>query len=131
VFDFDVSLPADARAPAAARRALEGMRPSLDRRAFEETMLLVSELVTNSVRHARLSANESIELRVRVDTRQVHVAVTDSGPGFDPDTAGPARNLEAGWGLTLLRRIAARWGIHRNDETTVWFEVARDTGLSA
>ena len=131
MFDFDVSLPADAGAPAAARRALEGMRPSLDRRAFEETVLLVSELVTNSVRHARLSTNESIDLRVRVDPRRVHVDVTDSGPGFDPDTTRPAPDLQSGWGLILLRRLAARWGVRRNHDTTVWFEVTRDTGLPA
>jgi hypothetical protein len=39
--------------------------------------------------------------------------------------------MESGWGLTLLRRLAARWGVRRNDETTVWFEIMHDPGLRA
>lgn len=123
MFDIDESLPPDPRAPAAARRALEGMRSSVDARVFEETVLLVSELVTNSVLHAQLSDEESIHLHVRVDRGRVRVDVTDAGPGFDPPEPGPARSMESGWGLTLLRRLAARWGVRRNHETTVWFEM--------
>lgn len=127
MFDFDVSLPPDARAPAAARHALEGIRTRLDRRAFDETVLLVSELVTNSVLHARLSDEEVIDLRVRVDPERIRVDVTDAGPGFDPALAAPARDLESGWGLTLLDRMAARWGVRRNHGTTVWFEIMQGT----
>jgi len=103
------------------------MRTSLDRRAFDETVLLVSELVTNSVLHARPSNDEAIDLRVRVDPRCIRVDVTDGGPGFDPGEPGPAPDLERGWGLTLLQRMAARWGVRRNHGTTVWFEIMQDT----
>ena len=128
---MEVSLPPNPRAPAAARRALEGIRSSVDGRAFEETVLLVSELVTNSVLHARLSDEEAIRLHVRVDQGRVRVDVTDPGPGFEPPDPGPARDMESGWGLTLLRRLAARWGVRRNHETTVWFEIKHDPGLPA
>jgi anti-sigma regulatory factor (Ser/Thr protein kinase) len=102
------------------------MRSSLDRRAFDETVLLVSELVTNSVLHASLSEEQVIDLRVRVDPRCIRVDVTDGGTGFEPPEPGPARDRESGWGLTLLRRLAARWGVRRNHGTTVWFEIMHD-----
>jgi anti-sigma regulatory factor (Ser/Thr protein kinase) len=102
------------------------MRSSLDRRAFDETVLLVSELVTNSVLHASLSEEQAIDLRVRVDPRCIRVDVTDAGSGFEPPEPGPARDRENGWGLTLLRRLAARWGVRRNHGTTVWFEIMHD-----
>ena len=123
MFDFVVSLPSDARAPGAARRALEGVRPRLDRRAFDQTVLLVSELVTNSVRHASLSNGDAIGVRVRIDGSRIRVDVTDPGPGFDPAARRPAGDLESGWGLTLLKKLAARWGVRRNHDTTVWFEI--------
>jgi serine/threonine-protein kinase RsbW len=105
------------------------MRSSLDRRAFDETVLLVSELVTNSVRHARLSNEEAIDLHVRVDPRWIRVEVTDAGPGFEPFQRGPARDLESGWGLTLLRHLAARWGVRSDRGTTVWFEIKHESRL--
>jgi anti-sigma regulatory factor (Ser/Thr protein kinase) len=127
-FNMEVTLSPGADAPGGARRALEGLKPVLGEQVYEETSLLVSELVTNSVRHPMLPPDDVIRLRVRMDDDCVHVDVVDPGPGFDPKTmTSPGSDLESaesGWGLQLLNRLATRWGVQRNDDTTVWFELA-------
>jgi anti-sigma regulatory factor (Ser/Thr protein kinase) len=121
---MEVTLPPGAEAPGGARRALEGLKPVLGDHVYEETSLLVSELVTNSVRHAMLPPDEVIRLRVVTHPDRVHVDVVDGGPGFDPKAMSSPGSPESGWGLRLLNRLATRWGVRRNDDTTVWFELA-------
>jgi len=121
---MEVTLPPGADAPGGARRALEGLRPVLGDHVYEATSLLVSELVTNSVRHAMLLPDEVIHLRVTTHVDRVHVDVVDTGPGFDPKAISLPGSPESGWGLRLLNRLATRWGVRRNDDTTVWFELA-------
>jgi anti-sigma regulatory factor (Ser/Thr protein kinase) len=128
-FNMEVTLSPGADAPGGARRALEGLKPVLGDHVYEETSLLVSELVTNSVRHAMLPPDDVIRLRVRTEDDYVHVDVVDPGPGFDPKAMEPPGSPESGWGLQLLNRLATRWGVRRNDDTTVWFELA--TGVSS
>jgi anti-sigma regulatory factor (Ser/Thr protein kinase) len=128
--DIDLRLSPDTRAPVEARRGLEALRPSLDDAVVDEAVLLVSEIVTNSVRHADLDAQDSIQVRVRGSHSMLHVDVIDPGAGFDPATL-PDPNGQGGWGLWLLDRIASRWGVERDDVTRVWFELARPVSQSA
>ena len=123
MFDFDRRLGPDASAPAAARRALAGLRSSLGEEATEEATLLISEVVTNAVRHADLEERDAIRVHVRLHPGVVRIDVSDPGEGFDPDR-DRIDEPEAGWGLRLLDRLAARWGVERGARTTVWFEVA-------
>lgn len=123
MFDFDLRLVPDASAPAAARRALAGLRSSLGEEATEEATLLISEVVTNAVRHADLEERDAIRVHVRLHPGVVRIDVSDPGEGFDPDR-DRIDEPEAGWGLRLLDRLAARWGVERGARTTVWFEVA-------
>jgi anti-sigma regulatory factor (Ser/Thr protein kinase) len=90
---------------------------------METLRLLVTELVSNSVKHAR---SETVVLRVLVARSAVLTEVTDMGPGFDPAEAREAGTDESGWGLFLVERLADRWGVHQNqDATKVWFELRR------
>ena len=120
--EYRARLPAEPEAAARARRLVR----CLDARAelVESLELLVTELVTNSVRHAGLSADGWVELELRADDECVRVEVTDPGRGFDPAgvAAGP-RERGSGWGLVLVERIARRWGVHHDALTRVWFEM--------
>jgi signal transduction histidine kinase len=98
------------------------LRPSLDDALVDDAMLLVSEIVSNSVRHASLDSGDAIEVRLRGSDSMLHVDVVDPGPGFDPERLPTARP-NGGWGLRLLERLADRWGVERNDVTRVWFEL--------
>jgi anti-sigma regulatory factor (Ser/Thr protein kinase) len=115
-------LPGDRDAAAKARRALTKLRGDLDPPLMETLRLLVTELVTNSVRHTRA---ETVVLRILVGRSAVWTEVTDAGPGFDP--AGNATASDGtGWGLFLVERLAERWGVNQSDAgTKVWFELRR------
>ncbi|HEV7864381.1 MAG TPA: ATP-binding protein, partial [Acidimicrobiia bacterium] len=95
----------------------------------ENAELLVSELVTNSVRHAGLPTEACIEFSVRASAEVLMVEVADAGQGFDHTSPRPrsvAGVAEAsGWGLFLVDRIADRWGaVQMDGETRVWFELS-------
>lgn len=121
--DIELRLKPNVEAPAEARKGLEPLRTSLDDLFVDDAVLLVSEIVANSVRHASLDSSDTIEVRVRGSLSMLHVDVVDPGPGFDPDHLRPSRK-NGGWGLRLLDRLATRWGVERNHVTRVWFELA-------
>ena len=117
--DLVVALPVRPEAAGAARRLL--VREGLDADLDHTVTLLVSELVTNSIRHAA-EHTDRIVLAARMTDEWVRVEVRDSGPGFDPDV----RHATRGYGLRMLDMLASRWGVDRDDQgTRVWFEVDR------
>jgi anti-sigma regulatory factor (Ser/Thr protein kinase) len=121
-------LPAAPEAAFRARRSLGELRASLDPRVFEDLRLLVSELVTNSLRHAGLSGRDQIRLKVSLTDGAVRVQVRDGGPGFALSMempSMPSMYRQSGWGLFLVKQIADRWGTYRNRESCVWFELSR------
>ena len=123
-----ISVQGGRTAPTVARDALKGLSAYLPAATVEDIRLLVSELVTNSVRHGGADGDERIELNIRWDDRRVRVDVADPGSGFaapsSPD-AGPV----SGWGLVLVDRIAERWGVETSGRTHVWFELEPDAQL--
>jgi len=121
---IDFELEPGPGSPAEAREALSPLSGSLATQVYMDLRLLVSELVTNCVRHARLSAGDPIRLRVERSERMLRVEVTDPGPGFDPEMDEPTPGQAGGWGLFLTERLADRWGVDRADGlTTVWMEM--------
>ena len=88
----------------------------------DSLLLLVSELVTNSVRHADLEAEQLVSVRVDISEVRVRVQVLDPGEGFEIAHPVP-RGEEGGWGLFLVERLAARWGHQRAPNSVVWFEL--------
>jgi anti-sigma regulatory factor (Ser/Thr protein kinase) len=121
----EVTLPAAPEAPSRARQSLWEFHSALDPRVFEDLRLLVSELVTNSLRHAGLSPQDVIRLRVDLRDRTIRAEVYDEGPGFSLREDVPSLYQPNGWGLFLVREIADRWGVERNRQTCVWFELSR------
>jgi anti-sigma regulatory factor (Ser/Thr protein kinase) len=108
--------------PALARHQLEGWLPaSLAEGVRAALRLLVSELVTNSVRHVAGSP-QPVELAVRIGAREIRVEVRDGGAGFEPGKPEP-RGADGGFGLYLVERMASRWGVDTQDGTRVWFEL--------
>jgi anti-sigma regulatory factor (Ser/Thr protein kinase) len=120
-------------AASVARHAVAGLAPYLHPSVAENAELLVSELVTNSVRHAGLPVDASIEFSVRASHETLMIEVADAGQGFDhPSPARPlavaGTEAASGWGLFLVDQIADRWGAAQVDgETRVWFELSPGT----
>lgn len=122
-----VSIPLTKHAPSSARHWFtdEGSRDNgahlpLDVR--DRVLLLLSELVTNSVSHSGLSAPSEVEVAVRAIPGGLHVEVVDDGVGIvdDPTTQGPEH-----FGLRFVDTVTDRWG-YTNDPTRVWFEILGD-----
>jgi anti-sigma regulatory factor (Ser/Thr protein kinase) len=90
---------------------------------MEDVRLLVSELVTNSVRHAGTTEGDHVELDVRLKGDTLLVQVGDAGDGFDPRPRQAEMTKAGGWGLYLVEKLSDRWGVARNHLTRVWFEI--------
>jgi serine/threonine-protein kinase RsbW len=126
-------VPASPAAAAAARHTIAGLKPFLEADVRENAELLVTELVTNSIRHADLAEPDCIEIKLEASDEAILVEVADCGQGFQGRQPGPsARAAQAaeperasGWGLFLVDHIASRWGIVEAGETRVWFELRR------
>jgi anti-sigma regulatory factor (Ser/Thr protein kinase) len=112
-------------AATAARRALGGLRDLIGTQKLDDVYLLVSELVTNGVRHGGAGEDDVMELTALRHGNRLRVVVTDWGPGFDGRPRPRNRaDQTGGWGLFLVERLAERWGTQRSDDaTTVWFEL--------
>ncbi|MBA2506877.1 MAG: ATP-binding protein [Thermoleophilaceae bacterium] len=106
-----------------ARRALDGLDVHLTPEMLASVRLLVTELVTNSVRHAELEDDDKVALNVRVSEESVRVEVGDPGGGFEPTARKGELDLEGGWGLYLVDRLADRWGVANEAGTMVWLEM--------
>jgi len=113
----------DPAAVSEARGALTALEPSLTREGFHTLRLLVTELVSNSVRHGCSDRSNEIDLVVRASPHKLRVVVEDSGVGFAASDR-PSRGAgESGWGLHLVERLSRRWGVERDGTTRVWFEL--------
>lgn len=119
---LDVRLPISVRAPGIARQEIRRFASSLQEQQQEDLALLVSELVSNSVTHAR-HTTDSIRLRAWAVETAVRVCVVDSGPGFAPVVVVPEPHEEGRRGLWLLDLLADTWGISVDGETSSWFEM--------
>lgn len=107
----------------------DGLAGRLEAEALRETQLLVTELVTNAVRHGGLTPEDMITLEVLLRGPVLRVEVADGGPGFDPASAlDPVRENPGGWGLLLVSRMASRWGVTRGRPNVAWFEIDLPAG---
>jgi anti-sigma regulatory factor (Ser/Thr protein kinase) len=114
-------------APTAATRArtevTERLAERLGTRLLEDVRLLVTELITNALRHGSLAPGDRVSVKASVDEGVVRIEVRD--PGRDGEVAprqpGPRGG---GYGLYLVERLAKRWGVDRRDGTMVWCELS-------
>ncbi len=123
---YEVDLARDPDSAAEARRALGEVSDHLTPRRLEDAQLLVSELVTNALRHAGLEEADTIKLVVETGDRALRIEVCDTGPGFELSEPAPDPTRPSGWGLYLVRELSDRWGVEQAGLTRVWFELDRE-----
>jgi signal transduction histidine kinase len=121
---LEVTLTGGREAPARARMAVKGLNGSLAG-LRESVYLLVSELVTNAVKHGGSGQAGAVRVRLNSSSRHVRVEVMDDGPGFEPVTGRRVDPVEEGFGLALLDQLADRWGVEVERGARVWFEIDR------
>jgi anti-sigma regulatory factor (Ser/Thr protein kinase) len=107
---------------AAARRFVAGALAAEPSGVRERAELIVSELATNAVRHARSGFSVGVE----ESAGAVRVEVTDAGVG-EPRTRAPEPLEPSGRGLVIVGAMADDWGVtERRVGKTVWFSLRRN-----
>ncbi|MGZ8604123.1 MAG: ATP-binding protein [Actinomycetota bacterium] len=105
-----------------ARRIIGGLADRLAAETLEDARLLLTELMTNAIRHSGIVEGGVITVRIYPTADELTVEVSDPGQGFVARTgSGPSRG--SGWGLFLLGQVAANWGTtaRRDGGSIVWF----------
>lgn len=120
----DIRIGPGVEAPGKARHALEA--DELPEELLDDAKLLVSELVTNCIRHARLHPGQWIGVRARPTPDGMRLEVCDPGPGF-PAPFPRSLHPFGGRGLPIVERVASRWGAGRtcSGRWEVWLELDR------
>jgi anti-sigma regulatory factor (Ser/Thr protein kinase) len=119
---LELRLPSEPRSVGEARaKVLEAVTPEIDGAQLETLRLLISEVVTNAVRHG--GDGTPVELNASWNSC-VRVEVVDHGDGFTPAPRSGPGDEPGGYGLLLVGTLADRWGVETNESTTVWFELA-------
>jgi len=116
-------------APGLARRAVEAL--DLEAGERESISLVASELVTNAVRHSGSAVTTTIRITARITGDVLRLSVTDGGTGLAAFLPREQAGTGGGFGLLLVDRLAARWGVERGGATTVWCELVVSDGARA
>jgi anti-sigma regulatory factor (Ser/Thr protein kinase) len=116
---LSVELPRNAEAPFLARRALEELGGRIDASLLPDLRLLVSELISNSVKYG---GDGPVTLQVTATDERVRAEIIDQGEGFTPKQRGDDLHKVGGWGLHLVDQLTAEWGTYEGS-THVWFEI--------
>lgn len=122
---LDGSAASVGRARATVDEHLAGVLPE---GTLEDVRLLVSELASNAVKHA---GGDDYVLGLDLDPHRLRVELSDTGPGPVAGASSQVRGAlpEGGYGLGIVDRLAARWGVERGHgptPTRVWFEMERE-----
>jgi anti-sigma regulatory factor (Ser/Thr protein kinase) len=98
--------------PTAVQQARQATREALARwelTGLQETAaLIVSELVTNAIRHASADGGE-VELRLEATEAWLRIQVHDADPR-PPQPRVPAALDEGGFGFVIVEALADKWG---------------------
>jgi transcriptional regulator with XRE-family HTH domain/anti-sigma regulatory factor (Ser/Thr protein kinase) len=113
-------LKADTHAPRAAREALAFVASDLPTDVHAVAQLLVSELVTNSVKYGQ-QQNGKVGVLIDVARERLRVDVTDTARAA-PEMTAPSES--GGYGLALVDELATRWNTDRAKRgNATWFEI--------
>ena len=115
-----VVVPAEAKSPRKARRALRAIRDSFDPIAFVDLQWIVSELIIDAI-HGDSKAQIGVQGELHEDSVRVEMVADDES--YRIRSQRPELG-EPGWGFQLMRRLASRWDLAREPAMArLWFEL--------
>ena len=124
----EMRVPATPHVVSSVRDALADL--DLPAPLLHDARVLVSELLSNSIRHAGLGTQERVRVRAEWTGTRLRVDVWDrpaaSAPAQPAGAIRPDPGAESGWGLYLVDCLASRWG---SAPGRYWFELERDDGV--
>jgi anti-sigma regulatory factor (Ser/Thr protein kinase) len=113
-------------APASVAVARKRLTADLDaagvvHAAVGDAALVVSELLSNAIRHARPLPGANVQVAWAVDDGSVEVAVSDGGGPTRPYPAHASVSALGGRGLDIVEYLSRTWGIRADPAgLTVW-----------
>lgn len=119
-----ILLPHAPASVALARQKLCGQlrRAGVLPQVVDDVVLVASELISNSLRHARPLPSGEIRLSWKlIEDGGIEIAVGDGGAGTEPRLTRSSLSALGGRGLDIVAHVADRWGVRReNGVTVVW-----------
>jgi anti-sigma regulatory factor (Ser/Thr protein kinase) len=118
---------AEALSVGASRRYVRDVLRSHPRAQVDAVELMVSELATNSVKHA----HSDFKVSINDSGGEIRVEVRDTGRG-QPVLRFPAPTEPTGRGLRIVEALSRAWGtVDSPRGKTVWFTLASKTRAAA
>ncbi len=123
-------VPGGAEAPRHARTVMSPHLRHLDPGVTSDAELIVSELVTNSVRHAGVGPDRRVTVHLVLLHDHLRITVTDPGGDVQPRLLIKSPDGLGGHGLRLVEMLSTTWGVGRDavGATQVWCDLVLDPG---
>jgi anti-sigma regulatory factor (Ser/Thr protein kinase) len=98
----------------------------------DDAVLVLSELVSNAVRHADPLPGGDILVRWAIWPETLHLEIVDGGGGTHPHANAPPATALGGRGLEIVRTLSSSWGVDEVEHrVTVWADLARSGAPAA
>ncbi len=125
--ELSISLPHSLEAAKLARQRTRAcFQPELSPETLDDALLVVTELVTNSVRYARPPITLTASL-AHEEPRVLHIEVTDAGPVHESaQTTSPRPPDENGRGNDIIAALSMKYGTRPSTATAVtrWADIS-------
>ena len=119
-----IRLPADASSATTARiEVTRRLAARITSAALEDVRLLLTELITNALRHAEMTPDDEIGVKAELLDGKVRIEVSDPGRNGEVEVRAPGAR-GGGYGLFLVDRLTNQWGVDHRHGTTVWAELS-------
>ena len=127
---ISIGIPGGADAPRRARSLTSPHLTHACSAIASDAQLIISELVTNSVRHGGVEADRMVTIDLALLEGYLRITVTDPGCDVEPQLLTENADGLGGHGLRLLDRLSAAWGVGRDavGATQVWCDLVFDPG---
>lgn len=112
---FRFVLPSHPASVAVCRAAIRGLTRVVPRAPFDDIEVIVSELVTNSVRHGSRGLNDTVEFEFVATAHSIAGRVRDQGPPFAFVDRAPQVDRVGGFGLHIARSLSSSVSLERVD----------------
>jgi anti-sigma regulatory factor (Ser/Thr protein kinase) len=120
----EIRVPLSAAAAASIRHAIaDALAGHVPARTVADAQLVLSELVTNSVRHSGLDRHAVLRIAATLTGGILRLEVIDDGSA-GAVVVRPPTVPGGGFGLNLVAMLSRAWGVERDGGTRVWVEMA-------
>jgi len=122
IHHFHHLIPLGPGAPALAREAIAQIEDLSNSTARSQAQLLVFDVLSHRVRASPAPCVEPIVLEILITALHLRVELIDGGAGPKPEPLSP-RAPALDWDLQLVAQLAGSWGVRRDVENALWFEL--------